>query len=78
VARRRTSGITFHHPAAFWFGAGAVTAGVLLHLPMFFGAKDSDYHLVGMQVNTPMKIGMGLTIAGMAATAYGLFRGYQR
>src|SRR5213080_1210296 len=37
---RRMGGIEFHHPAAFWFGAAAVTIGVLLMLPMYIGASD--------------------------------------
>jgi putative MFS transporter len=36
-------GVTFHHPKAFWFGAAATTAGVILHLPMYFGARKSRH-----------------------------------
>ena len=28
-------GVTFHHAAALRFGAAAVTAGVIAHLPMY-------------------------------------------
>ena len=73
AARRgRRSGITFHHPAAFWLGSAAVTAGVLLHLPMYMGARDMGYRLAGMPVDAPMKAGMALVLAGLAATFYGL------
>jgi putative MFS transporter len=71
--RTERGGITFHHPAAFWFGAAAVTVGVLFHLPMFLGAADMDYMLVGMNVDGPMMAGMALILVGLAATAYGLF-----
>jgi MFS transporter, putative metabolite:H+ symporter len=46
-------GVNFHHPEAFWFGAVATTVGVLLHLPMYIGARSMGYHLVGMPVDTP-------------------------
>jgi putative MFS transporter len=68
-----TGGLRFHHPAAFWAGTAAVTAGVILHLPMYFGAEDMDYHLNGMAMDTPMKVGMALIMVGLAATLYGLF-----
>ena len=51
-------GVTFHHPGAFWFGAVATTVGVLLHLPMYIGARHMGYRLAGMPVDLPMMIGM--------------------
>jgi putative MFS transporter len=65
-------GITFHHPAAFWLGSGAVTLGVLLHLPMYLGASDMGYRLAGMAIDGPMKAGMALILVGLGATSYGL------
>ncbi len=65
-------GITFHHPSAFWLGTVAVTLGVLLHLPMYLGARDMGYRMVGMAVDGPMKAGMALILLGLAATFYGL------
>ncbi len=65
-------GITFHHPVTFWLGVIAVTAGVLLHLPMYFGARDMHYILAGMPMGIGMKIGMVLIISGFIATFYGL------
>ena len=65
-------GVTFHHPAAFWLGSGAVTVGVLLHLPMYTGARDMGYRLAGMPVDGPMMAGMALVLIGLAATLYGL------
>ena len=44
----------FEHPVAFWTGAIACTAGVLLHLPMYFGARDMGYKLSGMTPDAPM------------------------
>jgi putative MFS transporter len=66
-------GLTFHHPGAFWFGAVATTVGVLLHLPMYIGARQMGYRLAGMPIDTPMMIGMFLIVVGLAATFYGLF-----
>lgn len=65
-------GITFHHAGAFWFGIVAVSVGVALHLPMFVGAADMDYMLVGMDMDRPMITGMLLIMVGIAATMYGL------
>jgi MFS transporter, putative metabolite:H+ symporter len=70
--QRPIGGMAFTHPRAFWFGIGAVTAGVLLHLPMFFGARDMGYRLVGENVDGMMIAGMGLILVGLAATFYGL------
>ncbi len=60
------------HAFAFWGGSLAVTIGVLLHIPMFLMGRYTHYNLAGMPMGTPMLIGMGLIIAGTAATAYGL------
>ncbi|HSH22399.1 MAG TPA: hypothetical protein VK992_07285, partial [Candidatus Caenarcaniphilales bacterium] len=73
MRRTGTASLRFHHPAAFWLGTGAVTAGVILHLPMYLGARDMGYELTGMAVDTPMKLGMVLILVGLAATVYGLF-----
>ncbi|GAA3440108.1 MFS transporter [Kutzneria kofuensis] len=67
---RRTA--NFHHPVAFWLGAAACTAGVLLHLPMYLGARDMGYRLVGMEMDASMLTGMGLILAGLALALYGL------
>lgn len=56
-----------------WVGVGAVSVGVLLHLPMYLGAADDGYRLEGMPVDTPMLIGMILIFVGLGLTAYGLF-----
>ncbi|MGH8898508.1 MAG: MFS transporter [Egibacteraceae bacterium] len=64
--------IVYHNRVAFRLGFAAVTAGVALHLPMFFGSRDMHYRLVGMPIDTSMKVGMALIIAGLAATALGL------
>lgn len=71
-------GVTFHHPAAFWLGAAAVTVGVVLHLPMYLGARHMGYRLAGMAVDGPMKAGMALILVGLAATAYGLLPSLSR
>ena len=62
----------FRDRRAFWFGTGAVIAGVVLHLPMFLGAHHMHYRLVGMPIDRGMLVGMGLIVGGLALAAYGL------
>jgi MFS transporter, putative metabolite:H+ symporter len=66
-------GIAFPHPVAFWFGTLATILGVVLHLPMYIGARDMGYRLVGMPMDTSMMIGMLLIIVGLVASLYGLY-----
>ncbi|MEV0846490.1 MFS transporter [Streptomyces sp. NPDC049954] len=69
---RSTAGRGFEHPWAFWTGALACTAGVLLHLPMYVSARSMGYHMNGMRADTPMILGMVLIVAGLLAVLYGL------
>jgi putative MFS transporter len=69
----RLGGVTFHHPGAFWFGSVAVTAGVILHIPMYLMGKDTGYRLAGMPMGTPMLIGMAAIVVGLFASLYGLY-----
>ena len=62
----------FANRGVFWAGVVAVTAGVILHLPMYVEARDMGYHLAGMPVDAGMTIGMVLIILGLAATVWGL------
>ncbi|HVE46547.1 MAG TPA: MFS transporter [Acidimicrobiales bacterium] len=71
--RAPVGGITYASPVAFWAGIATVTAGVLLHLPMYLDAKDMGYRLDGMGIDAPMAVGMVLILVGLAATTYGLF-----
>src|SRR6266545_3712181 len=66
-------GLTFPHPVAFWFGTLATTIGVVLHLPMYVGAREMGYRLVGMPMDAPMMIGMALILVGLVASLYGLY-----
>ena len=66
-------GVTFGHAGAFWFGVVAVTAGVMLHLPMYLTSKSNGHRLAGMPVDTPMQIGMAAIIVGLITSLYGLF-----
>lgn len=59
----------------FWLfaaGAVAVTAGVLLHLPMFWMGHGNGFRLVGMEMDAEMWWGMALICAGIAAAAWAL------
>jgi putative MFS transporter len=57
---------------AFWLGSAIVTAGVLLHLPMFWMARSMGFVLAGMPMDPGMTLGMALIILGIAAASYGL------
>lgn len=57
---------------AFALGCAAVTAGVLLHLPMFAMARAMHYHLAGMAMGADMLVGMALIIGGVVLAAWGL------
>jgi putative MFS transporter len=56
----------------FWAGSAAVVAGVFLHLPMFWMARDMGFRLAGMPMDAGMIAGMGLIVAGIGVSAYGL------
>ncbi|MEO5493975.1 MAG: MFS transporter [Sphingomonas sp.] len=57
---------------AFALGCVAVTAGVVMHLPMFLMGRTMHYRLAGMAMGWDMVLGMGLIIAGVGVAAYGL------
>src|SRR5579884_2989167 len=57
---------------AFWCGSAMVAAGVVLHLPMFWMGRTIHFRLAGMPMDDGMLAGMGLIIAGVVITAYGL------
>ncbi|GAA0326586.1 MFS transporter [Sphingomonas oligophenolica] len=57
---------------AFALGCAAVTAGVLLHLPMFLMAKGMGYRLAGMPMDPGMISGMFLIVGGVIVAAWGL------
>jgi putative MFS transporter len=59
-------------PWVFALGVAAVTAGVLLHLPMFLMGGMTHYRLAGMPMGTDMYLGMATIILGIAIAAYGL------
>jgi hypothetical protein len=61
--------IMFRDRRAFWVGTGAVIAGVVLHLPMFLGARDMQYRLVGMPVDPGMLAGI---LAALAVGRFGI------
>jgi putative MFS transporter len=62
----------FEHPVVFWLGAAACTAGVILHIPMYYSARSMHYQMVGMQPDAAMIIGMTLIGVGLIASLYGL------
>ena len=57
---------------AFVLGVVAVTAGVLLHMPMFLMGRMTHFRLYGMPMGAEMYAGMATIILGVAVAAYGL------
>src|SRR5437762_3273641 len=57
---------------AFALGVIGVTAGVLLHLPMFWMGRMTHFRLYGMPMGSEMYVGMATIILGVAIAAYGL------
>jgi putative MFS transporter len=68
----KPSGISFHHPVAFWLGCAAVVAGVLMHMPMFVMGRMTHWQMVGMPMDYLMLGGMALIPAGLLLSTYGL------
>ena len=66
-------GVAFGHAGAFWFGVVSVTAGVLLHLPMYLMGASTHYRLVGMPMDLSMKLGMAAILIGLVSSLYGLY-----
>src|SRR3982751_1739360 len=59
-------------PLAFVLGVIAVTAGVLLHAPMFWMGRHNHFILYGMPIGADMVAGMVAIVAGCGIAAYGL------
>ncbi len=57
--------------AIFWLGCAAISAGVLLHLPMLAYAHAMGNHLVGMEMDLWMGLGMALIFIGVPLACYG-------
>lgn len=57
---------------AFVTGVVAVTAGVLLHMPMFLMGGPMHYHLAGMPMEPEMVFGMFLIVGGFFLAGWGL------
>jgi len=60
------------HLVAFVSGCLAVTAGVVLHLPMFWMGRDMGFRLADMAMDAGMLWGMALIVAGLVVAGYGL------
>src|SRR4051794_39310355 len=57
---------------AFVLGVIAVTAGVLLHAPMFWMGRHNHFVLYGMPIGWDMIVGMVAIVGGLGIAAYGL------
>lgn len=58
--------------AFFWLGCGAISAGILLHLPMLVHAHHmGDNRLVGMPMDPWMYLGMALIALGVPLSCWG-------
>lgn len=57
---------------AFALGVILVTAGVLMHAPMFLMGRHNHFELAGMPIGWDMVAGMAAIVGGCAIAAYGL------
>jgi MFS transporter, putative metabolite:H+ symporter len=57
---------------AFWFGSAIVATGVVLHLPMFWMARNSGFIMAGMPMDAAMLLGMALIVGGIGVAGFGL------
>jgi putative MFS transporter len=57
---------------SFWAGCAIVTLGVVLHLPMYWMARDMGFRLAGMPMDPGMLVGMALIVVGIGVTGFGL------
>ena len=60
------------HRIAFVLGCLAVTAGVLLHLPMYWMGRGDGFRLAEMPMDAGMLWGMAAILAGSLLAAWGL------
>ena len=60
------------HLWAFLVGCVAVTAGVVMHLPMFWMGRFNHFHLAEMPMDGGMLWGMALIVGGILVAGYGL------
>ena len=70
-----TSSSTFSDRRGLWafvLGVIAVTAGVLLHIPMFLMGRHNHFILAGMPMGWDMVAGMVAIVGGLGIAAYGL------
>ncbi|HZP54468.1 MFS transporter [Actinocrinis sp.] len=72
VSEGDRAGRGFEHPAAFWLGTLACSVGVLLHLPMYYSARDMGYRMAGMHPDVSMVVGMALILLGLPLVLYGV------
>jgi putative MFS transporter len=71
-ARRSKNGITYHDARAFWIGSTAVTLGVFLNFPIFFGRSNIHYVLAHAKADGSMMAGLALIFGGTALAFFGL------
>ena len=55
----------------FWSGCVAVSAGVLLHMPMYAESLRGGHHMSDMPIGWEMILGMALIALGVSAACYG-------
>src|SRR5260221_8441839 len=66
-------GVTFHHAGAFWFGVIAVTAGTLLHLPLYLMGGGTGYPFAGLPMGGGMQMGVLAIILGLGGSLLRLY-----
>ena len=71
MARVKRPSIVGERAPVFWAGCAAISAGVLLHLPMLAMAHDMGNHLAGIEMDAGMWVGMALILIGVPLAIFG-------
>ena len=62
----KASGISFHHPWAFWLGCLLITAGVFGQSPVCPAGRHTHWRMVGRPMATGVHLGRAAIPGGLA------------
>ncbi len=69
----RPGHVHLERPSAFVAGTVLIAIGVVLHIPDFLATSAMGYMMTGMAMSPMMLAGMGLIVAGLALSVWGIW-----